>query len=124
MLIHCELAGTSDPSALALGVTIKDYFASETLVYELDEGFYAAILPGSDAGAGLKLAVDLDDVLTATASLYKDLSEEPPFYFGISSRYARAIDPARLHKEAFAALKHSHEDGSRILAFKPANLAE
>lgn len=124
MLIHCELAGTSDPSALALGVTIKDYFASETLVYELDEGCYAAILPGSDAGAGLKLAVDLDDVLTATASLYKDLSEEPPFYFGISSRYARAIDPGRLYKEAFAALKHAHEDGSRILAFKPANLTE
>ncbi len=120
MLILCELSGDSDPSALALGVTIRDYFATDSLVFELGMGCYAALLPGSDAGSSLKLAVDLDDVLTATASLYKDLAEEPPFYFGMSGRYDRAIEPERLYKEAYAALKHAHESGSRILAFKPA----
>jgi len=123
MLILCELSGDSDPSALALGVTIRDYFATDSLVFELGRGCYAALLPGSDAGSSLKLAVDLDDVLTTTASLYKDLAEEPPFYFGISGRYDRAIEPERLYKEAYAALKHAHESGSRILAFKPANPA-
>jgi len=64
--------------------------------------------------------VDLDDVLTTTASLYKDLSEEPPFYFGLSARYNRTISPDRLYREAFAALKEAQErSGSRILAFKP-----
>lgn len=120
MLIHCELTGDSDPSALALGVTIRDYFATDSLVFELGKGSYAALLPGVDPGSSLKLAVDLDDVLTTTASLYKDLSEEPPFYFGISGRYERDIDPERLYREAYAALKHAHESGSRILAFKPA----
>lgn len=120
MLILCELLGDIDPSALALGVTIRDYFATDSLVFELGRGCYAAVLPGSDAGAGLKLAVDLDDVLTTTASLYKDLADEPPFYFGISGRYERAIDPERFYKEAYAALRHAHESGSRILAFKPA----
>jgi hypothetical protein len=121
LLIQCVFSGESDPSALALGVTIRDYFASESLVFELAKGCYAAVLPGTDAGSGLKLAVDLDDVLTTTASLYKDLSEEPPFYFGISALYDRMISPERLYKEALAALKKAHESGSRILAFKPAN---
>ncbi len=120
ILILCELSGENDPSALALGVTIRDYFATDSLVFELGRGCYAALLPGSDAGSSLKLAVDLDDVLTTTASLYKDLADEPPFYFGISERYGRAIEPERLYKEAYAALKHAHESGSRILAFKPA----
>lgn len=119
LLIQCMLAGASDPSALALGVTIRDYFASESLVFELAKGCYAAVLPGTDAGASLKLAVDLDDVLTTTASLYKDLAEEPPFYFGISALYDRIVPPERLYKEALAALLKAHESGSRILAFKP-----
>jgi hypothetical protein len=121
LLIQCMFSGESDPSALALGVTIRDYFASESLVFELAKGCYAAVLPGVDAGSGLKLAVDLDDVLTTTASLYKDLSEEPPFYFGISALYDRTISPERLYKEALAALQKAHESGSRILAFKPAS---
>ncbi|OQB95454.1 MAG: hypothetical protein BWX81_01962 [Spirochaetes bacterium ADurb.Bin110] len=122
LLIHCLLSGESDPSALALGVTIRDYFASESLVFELGKGCYAAVLPGTDAGSALKVAVDLDDVLTTTASLYKDLSEEAPFYFGISARYNRMISPDRLYREAFAALEEAHgRSGSRILAFKPAS---
>ena len=122
LLIHCILSGELDPSALALGVTIRDYFASESLVFELGKGCYAAVLPGTDAGSALKVAVDLDDVLTTTASLYKDLSEEPPFYFGISARYDRVISPDRLYREAFAALEEAQErSGSRILAFKPAS---
>jgi hypothetical protein len=121
MLIHCVLAGESDPSALALGVTIREYFASDTLVFELAKGCHAAILPGVDTGSCLKLAVDLDDVLTTTASLYKDLSAEPPFYFGISARYGRTVSPARLYKEAYAALQKARESESRILAFKPVN---
>ncbi len=122
LLIHCILSGELDPSALALGVTIRDYFASESLVFELGKGCYAAVLPGTDAGSALKVAVDLDDVLTTTASLYKDLSEEPPFYFGISARYDRVIFPDRLYREAFAALEEAQErSGSRILAFKPAS---
>lgn len=120
LLIQCMLTGASDPSALALGVTIRDYFASASLVFELAKGCYAAVLPGTDAGSSLKLAVDLDDVLTTTASLYKDLTEEPPFYFGISALYDRTISPERLYKEALAALNKAHESGSRILAFKPA----
>jgi hypothetical protein len=123
LLIQCILAGASDPSALALGVTIRDYFASASLVFELAKGCYAAVLPGTDAGSSLKLAVDLDDVLTTTASLYKDIAEEPPFYFGISALYARTIPPERLYKEALAALHKAHESGSRILAFKPASAA-
>jgi hypothetical protein len=122
LLIHCILSGELDPSALALGVTIRDYFASESLVFELGKGCYAAVLPGTDAGSALKVAVDLDDVLTTTASLYKDLSEEPPFYFGISARYDRVISSDRLYREAFAALEEAQErSGSRILAFKPAS---
>ncbi|MEN6499365.1 MAG: hypothetical protein ABFC65_02380, partial [Rectinema sp.] len=120
LLIQCMFTGASDPSALALGVTIRDYFASASLVFELAKGCYAAVLPGTDAGSSLKLAVDLDDVLTTTASLYKDLTEEPPFYFGISALYDRTISPERLYKEALAALNKAHESGSRILAFKPA----
>jgi hypothetical protein len=123
LLIQCILAGASDPSALALGVTIRDYFASASLVFELAKGCYAAVLPGTDAGSSLKLAVDLDDVLTTTASLYKDIAEEPPFYFGISALYARTIPPERLYKEALAALHKARESGSRILAFKPASAA-
>ncbi len=123
LLIQCILAGASDPSALALGVTIRDYFSSASLVFELAKGCYAAVLPGTDAGSSLKLAVDLDDVLTTTASLYKDIAEEPPFYFGISALYARTIPPERLYKEALAALHKAHESGSRILAFKPASAA-
>ena len=120
LLVHCLLSGELDPSALALGVTIRDYFASDSLVFELGKGCYAVVLPGIDAGSALKVAVDLDDVLTTTASLYKDLSEEPPFYFGLSARYNRAISPDRLYREAFAALKEAQErSGSRILAFKP-----
>ena len=121
MLIHCVLTGESDPSALALGVTIREYFASETLVFELAKGCHAAILPGVDTGSCLKLAVDLDDVLTTTASLYKDLSAEPPFYFGISARYGRTVPPDRLYREAYAALQKARESESRILAFKPVN---
>lgn len=121
MLIHCVLSGEGDPSALALGVTIREYFASDTLVFELAKGCHAAILPGVDTGSCLKLAVDLDDVLTTTASLYKDLSAEPPFYFGISAQYGRTVSPARLYKEAYAALQKARESESRILAFKPVN---
>ena len=122
LFIQCVFSGESDPSALAIGVTIRDYFASESLVFELAKGSYAAVLPGTDAGSGLKLAVDLDDVLTTTASLYKDIADEPPFFFGISALYDRPVSPERLYKEALAALQKAHESGSRILAFKPANL--
>ncbi len=116
LLIQCMLAGASDPSALALGVTIRDYFASESLVFELAKGCYAAVLPGTDAGASLKLAVDLDDVLTTTASLYKDLAED---HLSTSeSALSTTHSSPRLIRRPRALLK-AHESGSRILAFKP-----
>ncbi|MCX8012964.1 MAG: hypothetical protein N3A02_01575, partial [Rectinema sp.] len=87
MLIECQLSGHDDPSAAALGVTIKEYVTAESLVFEVAKGCYAVALPGVDAGSCLKLAVDLDDMLTATANLYKDISDKPPFYFGISASY-------------------------------------
>lgn len=120
MLIECALAGHDDPSAAALGVTIKEYVTAESLVFEMARGCYAVVLPGVDAGSCLKLAVDLDDMLTATASLYKDITGEPPFYFGISAVYGRTLTASRLYREAYAALEKARESSSRILAFKPA----
>jgi len=58
LLIECEFSGTMDASALALSTTIRDYFASDMLVFELARGCYAAILPGIDAGEAMRLAVD------------------------------------------------------------------
>jgi hypothetical protein len=120
MLIECALSGREDPSAAALGVTIKEYVTAESLVFEIARGCYAVVLPGVDAGSCLKLAVDLDDMLTATASLYKDITGEPPFYFGISAVYGRTLTASRLYREAYAALEKARESSSRILAFKPA----
>jgi len=53
------------------------------LVFELARGCYAAILPGIDAGEAMRLAVDLDDVLTTTAKLYKEYHWLATFFISV-----------------------------------------
>lgn len=120
LLVHCEVNGPSDPLSTALAATIRDYFGTKDLLFELYRGAFAVILPGADLGASLKMSEDLADVLSTTMSLYKDLEGEAPVFIGISSRSGRKIDSFKLYREASTAIHKAFSDGnSRILAFRP-----
>lgn len=120
LLVHCEVNGPSDPLSTALAATIRDYFGTKDLLFELYRGAFAVLLPGADLGASLKMSEDLADVLSTTMSLYKDLEGEAPVFIGISSRSGRKIDSFKLYREASTAIHKAFSDGnSRILAFRP-----
>lgn len=120
LLVHCEVAGPSDPLSTALAATIRDYFGTKDYIFELYRGAFAVILPGLDLGASLKLSEDLADVLSTTMSLYKDIEGEAPVFMGISSREGRRIDSFKLYREASTAIHKAFSDGnSKILAFRP-----
>lgn len=120
LLVHCEVAGPSDPLSTALAATIRDYFGTKDYIFELYRGAFAVILPGLDLGASLKLSEDLADVLSTTMSLYKDIEGEAPVFMGISSREGRKIDSFKLYREASTAIHKAFSDGnSKILAFRP-----
>ncbi|MEJ5184622.1 MAG: hypothetical protein WHT81_05835 [Rectinemataceae bacterium] len=123
LLIQYTPDAGKDPSETALAATIRDYIGTRDLVVQIAAGCHAVVLPGVDAGSCLKLGVDLDDTLTTTLSLYKDLAGEPPLHYGISARYGRQVSPSRLYREAYAALERTKEQSSsRILAFKPSTI--
>ncbi len=120
MLIHCGVSSRSDPAAVALAVTIKDYVGSKELVFELYKGAFAIVLPSVDLGGTLKMSEDLADVLSATLSLYKDIEGEAPVFIGISARSGRQIDAYKIYREASTAVHKAYSGGhSRILAFRP-----
>ncbi|MCX7026234.1 MAG: hypothetical protein NT061_01820 [Spirochaetes bacterium] len=120
ILIHCGLASDTDPAAVALSVTLRDYIGSKDLIFELYKGAFAVVLPTVDLGAALKMSEDLADVLSATYSLYRDLEEEAPVYLGISARSNRAVDAFKLYREASTAVHKAYSGGpSKILAFRP-----
>jgi len=120
MLIHCGVSSRSDPAAVALAVTIKDYIGSKELVFELYKGAFAIVLPSVDLGGTLKMSEDLADVLSATLSLYKDIEGEAPVFIGISARSGRQIDAYKIYREASTAVHKAYSGGhSRILAFRP-----
>ncbi|MFA6365771.1 MAG: hypothetical protein WCX13_01100 [Candidatus Hydrogenedentales bacterium] len=120
MLIHCGVSSRSDPAAVALAVTIKDYIGSKDLVFELYKGAFAIVLPSVDLGGTLKMSEDLADVLSATLSLYKDIEGEAPVFIGISARSGRQIDAYKIYREASTAVHKAYSGGhSRILAFRP-----
>ncbi|HWR10693.1 MAG TPA: hypothetical protein VN445_02625 [Rectinemataceae bacterium] len=120
MLIHCTVSSRSDPAAVALAVTIKDYIGSKDLIFELYKGAFAVVLPSVDLGGALKMSEDLADVLSATLSLYKDLEGEPPVFIGISARSERNVDAYKIYREASTAVHKAYSGShSRILAFRP-----
>jgi len=120
MLIHCAVNSPTDPAALALAVTIKDYIGSKDLVFELYKGAFAVLLPSVDLGGTLKMSEDLADVLAATLSLYRDIEGEAPVFIGISSRADRIVDAWKIYREASTAVHKAYAGGhSRILAFRP-----
>jgi len=120
ILIHCGLSSDTDPVAIALSVTLKDYIGSKDLVFELYKGAFAVVLPSVDLGAALKMSEDLADVLSATYSLYNDLEGEAPVYLGISARSNRSVDAFKLYREASTAVHKAYSGGpSKILAFRP-----
>ena len=120
MLIHCAVNSPTDPAALALAVTIKDYIGSKDLVFELYKGAFAVVLPSVDLGGTLKMSEDLADVLAATLSLYRDIEGEAPVFIGISSRADRIADAWKIYREASTAVHKAYAGGhSRILAFRP-----
>ena len=120
MLIHCTVSSRTDPAAVALAVTIKDYIGSKELIFELYKGAFAVVLPSVDLGGALKMSEDLADVLSATLSLYKDIEGEAPVFIGISARADRNIDAYKLYREASTAVHKAYSGGhSRILAFRP-----
>lgn len=120
MLIHCAVNSPTDPAALALAVTIKDYIGSKDLVFELYKGAFAVVLPSVDLGGTLKMSEDLADVLAATLSLYRDIEGEAPVFIGISSRADRIVDAWKIYREASTAVHKAFAGGhSRILAFRP-----
>jgi hypothetical protein len=120
LLVHCEVAGPSDPLSTALAATVRDYFGTKDFIFELYRGAFAVILPGLDLGASLKLSEDLADVLSTTMSLYRDIEGEAPVYIGISSCAGRKIDSFKLYREASTAIHKAFSDGnSKILAFRP-----
>jgi hypothetical protein len=122
LLIHCTVSSRSDPAAVALAVTIKDYIGSKELVFELYKGAFAVVLPSVDLGGALKMSEDLADVLAATLSLYRDLEGEAPVYIGISARSERNVDAFKLYREASTAVHKAYSGGhSRILAFRARN---
>lgn len=120
MLIHCTVSSRSDPAAVALSVTIKDYIGSKDLVFEIYKGAFAVVLPSVDLGGALKMSEDLADVLSATLSLYKDIDGEAPVFIGISARSDRKLDAYKIYREASTAVHKAYSGGhSRILAFRP-----
>lgn len=120
MLIHCTVSSRTDPAAVALAVTIKDYIGSKELIFELYKGAFAVVLPSVDLGGALKMSEDLADVLSATLSLYKDIEGEAPVFIGISARADRNIDAYKIYREASTAVHKAYSGGhSRILAFRP-----
>lgn len=120
MLIHCAVNSSTDPAALALAVTIKDYIGSKDLIFELYKGAFAVVLPSVDLGGTLKMSEDLADVLAATLSLYKDIEGEAPVFIGISARAERKVDAYKIYREASTAVHKAYSGGhSRILAFRP-----
>lgn len=120
LMVHCDLAGPSDPAAVAIAVNVKEYFGAKELVFELYKGGFGIVLPSMDIGGALKISEDFADVLSTTLSLYRDMEEEPVF-IGISSRSGRpSADASRLYREASAAIHKAYSGGSsRILAFRP-----
>lgn len=120
MLIHCTVSSRTDPAAVALAVTIKDYIGSKELIFELYKGAFAVVLPSVDLGGALKMSEDLADVLAATLSLYKDIEGEAPVFIGISSRADRNVDAYKIYREASTAVHKAYSGAhSRILAFRP-----
>jgi len=120
MLIHCGVSSATDPAALALAVTVRDYIGSKDLIFELYKGAFAVVLPSVDLGSSLKMSEDLADVLSATLGLYKDIEGDAPVYIGISARAERKVDAFKLYREASTALHKAYEGSqSRILAFRP-----
>lgn len=120
MLIHCGVSSRSDPAAVALAVTIKDYIGSKDLIFELYKGAFAVVLPSVDLGGALKMSEDLADVLSATLSLYRDIEGEAPVYIGISARSDRKVDAYKIYREASTAVHKAYSGShSRILAFRP-----
>jgi len=120
MLIHCAVSSRSDPAAVALAVTIKDYIGSKDLIFELYKGAFAVVLPSVDLGGALKMSEDLADVLSATLSLYRDIEGEAPVYIGISARSDRRVDAYKIYREASTAVHKAYSGShSRILAFRP-----
>ncbi len=120
MLIHCAVSSRSDPAAVALAVTIKDYIGSKDLIFELYKGAFAVVLPSVDLGGALKMSEDLADVLSATLSLYRDIEGEAPVYIGISARSDRKVDAYKIYREASTAVHKAYSGShSRILAFRP-----
>jgi hypothetical protein len=120
MLIHCSVNSATDPAALALAVTVRDYIGAKDLIFELYKGAFAVVLPSVDLGGSLKMSEDLADVLSATLGLYRDIEGDAPVYIGISARSERKVDAFKLYREASTALHKAFEGGqSRILAFRP-----
>ena len=120
MLIHCAVSSRSDPAAVALAVTIKDYIGSKDLIFELYKGAFAVVLPSVDLGGALKMSEDLADVLSATLSLYRDIEGDAPVYIGISARSDRRVDAYKIYREASTAVHKAYSGShSRILAFRP-----
>jgi hypothetical protein len=120
MLIHCSVNSGTDPAALALAVTVRDYIGAKDLIFELYKGAFAVVLPSVDLGGSLKMSEDLADVLSATLGLYRDIDGEAPVYIGISARSERKLDAFKLYREASTALHKAFEgQQSRILAFRP-----
>ena len=120
MLIHCSVNSASDPAALALAVTVRDYIGAKDLIFELYKGAFAVVLPSVDLGGSLKMSEDLADVLSATLGLYRDIEGDAPGYIGISARSERRVDAFKLYREASTALHKAYEGSqSRILAFRP-----
>ncbi len=120
MLIHCSIGGPTDPAAMALSATMKDYIGSKELIFELYKGAFAVILPSVDLGGALKMSEDLSDVLATTLGLYRDIDGEAPVYIGISARSERPVDAYKLYREASTAVHKAFSGShSRILAFRP-----
>ena len=111
MLIHCAVSSRTDPAAVALAVTIKDYIGSKDLVFELYKGAFAVVLPSVDLGGALKMSEDLADVLSATLCLYKDIEGEAPVFIGISARADRKVDAYKIYREASTAVHKAYAGG-------------
>ncbi len=120
MLIHCGISSRTDPAAVALAVTVKDYIGTKDLIFELYKGGFAVVLPSVDLGGALKMSEDLADVLSTTLGLYRDIEGEAPVFIGISARSERKVDAYKIYREASTAVHKAFSGSqSRILAFRP-----
>lgn len=119
LLIHCGVNSRTDPAALALAATLKDYIGAKELIFELYKGAFAVVLPSVELGGALKMSDDLADVLASTLNLYRDIEGDPPVFVGISARSDRNVDAYKIYREASTALHKAYSSGSsRILAFR------